>query len=88
VLTRNQEVRFETPTLAAGTYVFELDGDADADLYVRIGNAPTAQSFDCRPFLTGSRETCEVELVSPAPIHVMVRGWASLSNWTLVGRAD
>jgi hypothetical protein len=87
-VSRNQEVRFETPTLAAGTYVFELDGDADADLYVRIGNAPTAHSFDCRPFLTGSRETCEVELVSPAPIHVMVRGWASFSNWTLVGRAD
>jgi hypothetical protein len=85
-VTRNQEVRFETPTLAAGTYRFELDGDADADLYVRIGNAPTAQSFDCRPFLTGSREACEVALTTPAPIHVMVRGWANFSNWTLSGR--
>jgi hypothetical protein len=69
--------------LAAGTYVFELAGTSDADLYVRIGAEPTTTSYDCRPFLNGSHETCVVELSSPAAIHVMVRGWASSSDYEL-----
>jgi|LNFM01.1.fsa_nt_gb hypothetical protein len=84
-VTRNQERRFETPVLAAGSYVFEMTGTADADLYVRTGAAPTEQSFECRPFKTGSNEACTVTLNTDAAIHVMVRGWAASSNFTLVG---
>lgn len=72
--------------LAAGTYVFELSGSNDADLYVKIGSQPTTSSYDCRPFLNGSQETCVVELSSPAAIHVMVRGWAASSDYQFVGR--
>ena len=76
------------PVLEAGRYVFELDGNSDADLYVRIGQRPSTGSFDCRPFLNGSRETCRVELPAPASIHVMVRGWNSSSDWELSGRPE
>jgi Bacterial pre-peptidase C-terminal domain len=69
-----------TPTLAAGTYGFDLTGTGDADLYVRIGTAPTTSTFDCRPYKTGSDESCEVTLAEPAPIHVMVRGYAAGSS--------
>lgn len=85
-VTRDEEVRFTTPKLAPGTYTFEMAGTADADLYVKIGQAPTAESFDCRPFKAGSFERCTVELNSPSPIHVMVRGWATASNFELIGR--
>jgi hypothetical protein len=86
-VVRDAENHFETPRLAAGRYVFEISGTNDADLYVRTGAAPTTERFECRPFKTGSDETCVVELTTPAAIHVMVRGWASTSDYTLTGRA-
>jgi hypothetical protein len=84
-VARNQEQRFETPTLAAGDYVFAITGTSDADLYVRVGEAPTSQLFDCRPFKGGSSEGCEVSLNTPAKVHVMVRGWAASSTFELTG---
>ncbi|MBK6915843.1 MAG: PPC domain-containing protein [Deltaproteobacteria bacterium] len=82
-LARNQEQRFATPQLAAGRYVFELSGTGDADLYVRTGSEPTQQSFECRPFKSGSNESCAVELAAPAVIHVMVRGFSASSQFEL-----
>lgn len=87
-VARNEEVRFETPTLAAGTYVFEMTGTSDADLYLRTGLPPSISQYECRPYKTGSIETCVVELSSPATIHVMVRGWASSSTFELTGRPE
>jgi hypothetical protein len=84
-VAKNQEVRFETPVLAPGTYLFEMTGTNDADLYVRTGAAPTQQTFECRPFKTGSNEACTVELTTEAAIHVMVRGWAASSSFELTG---
>lgn len=82
---RNQETKFSTPKLAPGSYKFTLTGTSDADLYVRVGTEPTAQLFDCRPYLAGSNETCSVSLNTASQIHVMVRGYAASSNWKLVG---
>jgi hypothetical protein len=87
-VARDQEIRFTTPNLAAGRYVFEMTGTDDADLYVRTGLEPTTAAYECRPFKSGSTETCVVELTSPAVIHGMVRGWDAASDFELVGRAD
>jgi hypothetical protein len=84
-VARGVSRRYTTPTLAAGTYTFEMTGSGDADLYVRIGSRPTTTSFDCRPYKNGSNETCEVQLAAPAVIHTMVRGYASSSSFELVG---
>jgi hypothetical protein len=80
--------KFPTPILAAGKYQFAMTGTGgDADLYVKIGREPTATSFDCRPYKTGSNETCEVTLAQPAPIFVQVRGYATgTSSFKLVGK--
>ncbi len=79
--------KFPTPVLAAGTYQFAMTGTGgDADLYVKIGREPTATSFDCRPYKTGSNETCEVTLAQPAAIFVQVRGYATNSTFKLVGK--
>ncbi len=75
-VARNEEHRFETPVLPAGSYRFEMTGSGDADLYVRIGNAPTVREYDCRPYKASSDEACDVELPGDAPIHVMVRGYS------------
>jgi hypothetical protein len=87
-IARNAEKRWVTPTLAAGTYLFEMTGTADADLYVRRGTAPTTSSFDCRPYKTGSNESCRVTLSQPGVIHAMVRGWAASSQWDLNARKE
>lgn len=86
-IAKNEEQRWSTPTLPAGAYEFVMSGTGDADLYVRIGAAPTEAQFDCRPYRTGSDETCTVQLPAPAQIHVMVRGWAQSSTFELVGRS-
>ena len=76
-----------TPILAAGTYEFGMTGNNDADLYVRIGSAPTTTQYDCRPYKSGSNESCSVSLSSPAKIHVMVRGYSqATSSFQLVGK--
>jgi hypothetical protein len=87
-LGRRQEQRFETPTLAPGRYRFTLTGTGDADLYVRVGQAPTTATYDCRPYLGGSNEACLVDLPSAAPIHVLVRGYSASSTFQLAGAAQ
>ncbi|MBI5536890.1 MAG: PPC domain-containing protein [Deltaproteobacteria bacterium] len=87
-VTKAQEIRYETPKLAAGNYLFSMTGTGDADLYVRVGTAPTAKLYDCRPYKTGSKESCKVNLTTTAPIHVMVRGYANSSTFKLVGNVQ
>ena len=38
----------------------EMTGENDGDLYVRFGNEPTSEEYDCRPWKGGSTESCEV----------------------------
>jgi leucyl aminopeptidase len=88
-VAKGAEDHYQTATkLARGTYLFTLSGDNDADLYVRIGSAPTSTLYDCRPYKSGSAESCKVELNTAARVHVMVRGWATSSSYTLTGKVQ
>jgi hypothetical protein len=87
-VAKDEEKHYATPELKPGRYIFTLSGDNDADLYVRIGEAPTKALYDCRPYKYGSAEACKVELPSAAKIHVMVRGWAQSSSFQLVGQSE
>lgn len=84
-VAKDEAMHFASPVLPAGRYEVALDGTGDADLYVRIGEAPGTELFDCRPFDAGSAEICSVDLQSDAPIHVMVVGWAASSDFKLTG---
>ena len=85
---KNDEVRFETDVLPAGTYSFTMSGTGDADLYVRTGLLPTTSEYDCRPYRAGSNETCTVVLPAPARIFGMVRGYAAASTFDLAGATE
>jgi hypothetical protein len=65
-----------------------LSGSGDADLYVRFGAAPTAVSWDCRPYLSGSNEVCTFEPPPAGPVYVAVNGYASTSSYTLLVTID
>jgi hypothetical protein len=86
-VVRSAAKNYATPVVAAGTYDFTITGTNDADLYVRVGSAPTTSTYDCRPYKTGTNESCRVTLAQPSTIHVMVRGFSSASSsFELVGK--
>lgn len=79
------EDRYVTPLLPAGAYTFAITGTGDADLYVKQTSKPTTVSYDCRPFLPGSNETCTITLAAPTVLFVMVRGAVTTSTYNLKG---
>ena len=84
----DEERHYSTGQVPAGDYRFTMTGTGDADLYVRIGAAPTESSWDCRPYSSGSDEVCTTTLAAPGQVHVMVRGYAQTSSFELVGEAE
>lgn len=65
------------------TFTFTLKSESgDADLYVKVGGTATKSSYDCRPYLGGTKdEVCSV--TTDGAVDVMVRGWATSSKYTL-----
>lgn len=63
-----------------------LTGTGDADLYVRFGEAPTFEQFDCRPYLDQTtNETCTLDVPANASVaHVMLHGYAEAPMFELV----
>ena len=75
-----------TITVPAGktSVVFNLSGGTgDADLYVRIGSAPTTSSYNCRPYLSGNAETCTFNAPTAGTYYVGVRAYAAYSGVSL-----
>jgi serine protease len=60
--------------------------NSDVDLYVRFGSAPSATAYSCRPYLTGSNETCTLTVPSTATTaYVMVNNYKSTAaNFAVV----
>jgi hypothetical protein len=78
-------VAFQTGELAPGEYVVTLAHDpehpgGDADLYVRLGQAPTATAYDFRPYLDGTDEKVTFRLDAPTEVFVMVQGYEQASS--------
>ncbi|MCK7597962.1 S8 family serine peptidase [Microbulbifer sp. CAU 1566] len=63
-------------------------GSGDADLYVRYGSAATTSAYDCRPYLNGNSETCNISNVQAGTYYVMVRAYSSFSGVSLTGSFD
>ncbi len=65
---------------------FEMSGGTgDADLYVKFGSAPTTSSYDCRPYLGGNVETCNIATAQTGTYYVKVRGYSAFSGVSLKG---
>ncbi len=74
-------------TVPAGTtsLVFNISGGTgDADLYVRLGAAPTTTTYTCRPYTGGNAETCTITNPAAGSIYYAnVRAYSAYSGVTL-----
>ncbi len=74
-------------TVPAGTtsLVFNIaGGTGDADMYVRLGAAPTTTTYNCRPYLGGNAETCTFNNPTAGSVYyVNVRAYSAYSGVTL-----
>ena len=63
-------------------------GTGDADLYVKYGSAPTTSAYDCRPYLNGNNETCNISPVQAGTYYVMIQAYTAFSGVSLVGKYE
>ncbi|WP_338052873.1 M4 family metallopeptidase [Pyxidicoccus trucidator] len=71
------------PEGATGLTFTLSGGTGDADLYVRRGQAPTATSYDCRPYRSGNNEVCTFAAPGDGIWFVMLNGFSAYSGATL-----
>lgn len=73
----------EVPAGRSQLVVTSSGGSGDADLYVKFGSAPTASSYDCRPYKSGNAETCTLNAPKAGTWHVQLSGFSAFSGVTL-----
>ncbi|MFP2908821.1 M4 family metallopeptidase [Pyxidicoccus sp. 3LFB2] len=73
----------DVPAARASSFVLS-GGTGDADMYVRVGSAPTTTSYNCRPYLNGNNETCNIAAQSSNQrIYIMLNAYTTYSGTTL-----
>ncbi|MDZ4811465.1 MAG: PKD domain-containing protein [Pseudomonadota bacterium] len=73
------------PTGATGLKFVISGGTGDADMYVKFGSAPTDTVYDCRPFLGGNAETCNIATAVAGTYHVRLKAYSAFSGVSLTG---
>ena len=84
-VTQNQQKHYKISVPSGATQLtVQITGSGDADLYVRYGSQASLSSFDCRPYLNGSNETCTFSTPQSGDWYIMIHGYASgTSSYTL-----
>jgi hypothetical protein len=73
------------PAGASNLKFVTAGGTGDVDLYVKFGSAPTTSSYDCRPYLGGNAETCNIATAQAGTYYVMLRGYSAYTGVSLTG---
>lgn len=82
----NQQTFTMAVPAGASNLSFAINGGSgDADLYVRFASAPTTSTYDCRPWLSGNNETCNISSVQSGTYYVSVIAYATYSGTSLIG---
>ena len=69
----------DVPAGSSNLTVTMAGGTGDADLYVRLGSAPTTTSYTCRPYKSGNSESCSIAAPS-GKYYISVRAYATFSG--------
>jgi serine protease len=81
----NQFFTLSVPSGATNLSFAMSGGSGDADLYVRFGSDPTTSTYDCRPYVGGNSETCNIANIQAGTYHVMIRAYSTFSGVSLTG---
>jgi PKD repeat protein len=73
------------PAGATGLKFVTTGGTGDSDMYVKFGSAPTDTVYDCRPFLGGNAETCNIATAQAGTYHVRLKAYAAFAGVSLTG---
>jgi uncharacterized protein YkwD len=87
---RGEEQHFsiDVPQGATNLRFVQSGGTGDADLYVRLGAAPTRKVYDYRPYLDGNEETVTPKPASAGTWYFMVRAYADYAGVSVVATFD
>ncbi|HEY6941218.1 M4 family metallopeptidase [Dokdonella sp.] len=75
----------DVPSGATGLKFVTSGGSGDADLYVKFGSAPTTSSYDCRSWVSGNNETCNITTAQTGKYYVLVHAYSTFSGMSLTG---
>lgn len=60
--------------------IITLGGTGDVDLYVKFGEKPTLDRYDCRPYKDGNYEECQIVRPKPGRYYIMLHGYDAYSG--------
>ena len=75
----------------AGSSALTFDmngGSGDADMYVQVGQKPSINSYNCRPYKNGNTESCSFTNPQAGDWWVMLNGYSQYSGANLTGTFD
>ncbi|HZH15406.1 MAG TPA: M4 family metallopeptidase [Archangium sp.] len=57
----------------------------DSDLYVRLGSQPTTSTYNCRPYMNGTTETCTISAPAAGTWYACSYGYSAYTAVTMKG---
>lgn len=76
----------DVPTGATSLSISTFGGTGDLDLFVRYGATPTEEVYDCRPYVSGTQESCDFTAPQAGRYYVMLRPSPSYANVNLIAQ--
>ncbi len=73
----------DVPANQSKLVVSQSGGSGDADLYLKLAQAPTQQSYDCRPYVGGNTENCTINNPAAGRWYVGNFGYTAFSGVSL-----
>jgi len=75
---------FEVSPQAAGSLTITITGGTgDADLYVKSGSQPNQNDYECRPYIGGNEESCQITVPAVQTYHIGLYGYSAFDNVSL-----
>ncbi|AZZ98105.1 collagenase [Pseudoalteromonas sp. R3] len=76
--------KIQLPAGATNLTVSTSDGSGDVDLYLRHAEQPTLDTYDCRPYVGGNAERCDVATPKAGEYYIMLRGYNAYADVNLI----
>ncbi|WP_172560839.1 M4 family metallopeptidase [Vibrio parahaemolyticus] len=70
----------DVPANGSDLTITTAGSNGDADLYVKLGSAPSLSNYDCRSISSNSNEVCSFATPSEGTWHIGVYAYSGISN--------